>query len=33
MNELACEKVAIYGRNFDKLGGVIGLSEYDLKQT
>ncbi|RKP30168.1 CRAL/TRIO domain-containing protein [Metschnikowia bicuspidata] len=33
MNELACEKAAIYGRNFEKLGGVIGLSEYDLKQT
>lgn len=31
MNKMAQEKAAIYEKNFDRLGGGIGLSEYDLK--
>lgn len=31
MNEMAKEKAAVYEKNFDRLGGGIGLSEYDLK--
>lgn len=33
MNEIAEQKRAIYDANFEKLGKLIGLSEYDLKRT